>query len=142
MAHVLFRNGHHQTQVGLAEAPAGVQAVLAGLEQLFPPLVGQGAVFHRLHGFLFLGGVLGGILGPLLVFAVLGVQILFRLLVVGGSLILLEGEPGGVALDVIGAVVLAAVGLEDPGGLGAGMDPAAQLHLLLRRQQRNLADLL
>ena len=142
MAHVLFGNGHHQAQVGLAQSAAGVQAVLPGLEQLLAALVAQGAVLDGLQGLLFLGGVLCGIVGALLVAGVLGIHLLLRLLVVGRVLVLLKGEAGGVALDVIGAVVLAPVGLQDAGRLRAGMDAAAQLHFLLRAQQGDLADLL
>ena len=142
VAHVLFGDGHHQAEVGLAQGAAGVQAVLPGLEQLFPPLVAQGTVLDGLQGLLFFGGILGGVLGTLLVAAVLGIELLLRLFVVGGVLVLLKGETGGVPLDVIGAVVFAPVGLQDAGRLRAGMDAAAQLHLLLGAQQRDLADLL
>ena len=122
VAHVLFGDGHHQAQVGLAQGAAGVQAVLPGLEQLFPALVAQGAVLNGLQGLLFFGGILGGVLGALFVPAVLGVQLFFRLFVVG-------------------AVVFAPVRLQDAGRLGAGMDAAAQLHFLFGAQQGDLADL-
>ena len=141
MAHVLFGDGHHQAQVGLAQGAAGVQAVLPGLEQLFPALVAQGAVLNGLQGLLFFGGILGGVLGALFVPAVLGVQLFFRLFVVGGVLVLFKREAGGVPLDVVGAVVFAPVRLQDAGRLGAGMDAAAQLHFLFGAQQGDLADL-
>ena len=137
----LLGDGHHQPQVCLAQAAAGVQAVHPGLEQSLPPLVRQGAALHRLKGLLLFGGVLGGVLGALLVLAVLGVLGVL-LLVVGGGLVLFKGEAGGVAPDVIGAVVFAPVGLQDAGRLGPRVDALAQLHLLLGRQQGYLADLL
>ena len=142
VAHMFFGDGHDQAQVGLTEAAAGVQTVLPGLQQLLPLFVAQRAVLHSLHGFLFLGGVLSGILGAFLVPAVLRVLCILRLLIVGGIFVLLKGEAGGILFDVIGAVVLAAVGLQDAGRLGARVDATAQLHLLLRRQQGDLADLL
>ena len=39
MADMLLGDGHHQTQVRLAQAAAGVQAVAAGLEQLLTCLL-------------------------------------------------------------------------------------------------------
>ena len=46
MADMLLGDGDHQTQVGLAQAAAGVQAVAADLEQLLAALLRQGAVLH------------------------------------------------------------------------------------------------
>ena len=136
MAHMLFGNGHHQTQVRFAQAAAGVQAIAAGLEQLSALFVAQGAVLHSLHSFLF-GSLFLGILAGLLV--ALLVQIFG---IAAAVLILFKREAGAVLFDVLRPAVLLAVGLQDVRRLGTGMDAAAQLHLLLRAQQRDLADLL
>ena len=136
MAHMLLGDGDHQTQVCLAQAAAGVQAVAAGLEQLLPLFLGQRTVFHGLHS-LFLGGLLLGVLAGLLVAVV--VQILG---VAAAVLVLFKREAGAVLLDVLGRAVLLAVGLQDVGSLGTGVDTAAQLHFLFCAQQRDLADLL
>ena len=136
VAHVLLGDGHHQTQVCLAQAAAGIQAVAAGLEQLCTLFVGQGAVFHSLHGFFlcsFLISVLAGFLVALVV-QVLGIA--------AAVLVLFKREAGAVLLDVLGAAVLLAVGLQDVRSLGTRMDAAAQLHFLLCAQQRDLTDLL
>ena len=136
MADMLFGNGDHQTEVGLAQAAAGVQTVAAGLEQLLTLFLGQGAVLHSLHGLFFSGlflSVLAGFLVALFV-QVLGVA--------AAVLVLLKGEAGTVLLDVFRRAVLLAVSLQDVGSLGTGMDAAAQFHFLFRAQQRDLADLL
>ena len=117
MAHMLFGNGHHQTQVCFAQAAAGVQAIAAGLEQLSALFVAQGAVLHSLHSFLF-GSLFLGILAGLLV--ALLVQIFG---IAAAVLILFKREAGAVLFDVLRPAVLLAVGL-------------------LRAQQRDLADLL
>ena len=136
VAHVLLGNGHHQAQVRLAQAAAGIQAVAAGLEQLLALFVAQGAVLHGLHGF-FLSGLFLGVFCRL--FAAFLVKVLG---VAAAVLVFLKREACAVLLDVLSPAVLLAVCLQDMGSLGTGMDAAAQLHLLLRAQQRDLADLL
>ena len=136
VTHMLFGNGHHQTQVCLTEAPAGVKTVPAGLQQLLPPLLGEGTVLHSLHCLFFrclFLVVLAGLLAAVLV------QIL---VVAAAVLVLLKGETGAVLLDVLRGTVLLAVCLQDVCSLCAGMDAAAQLHLLLCAQQGDLTDLL
>ena len=135
VAHVLLGDGDHQTEVRFAQAAAGVQAV-AGLQQLLTALLGQGAVLHSLHG-LFLSSLFLGVHAGLL--AALFVDVLG---VAAAVLVLLEREAGAVLLDVLGRTVLLAVGLQDMGSLGAGVDALAQVNFLLRAQQRDLADLL
>jgi hypothetical protein len=135
MTDVLLGDGHHQTQICFAQAAAGVQAVAAGLEQLLTALLAQRAVLHGFHG-LFLVCLFLGILGGL--FAVL-VQIL---VVAAAVLVLFKRETGAVLLDVLRCVVLLAVCLQNVRSLGTGMDAAAQFHLLLGAQQRDLTDLL
>ena len=136
VAHMLLGDGDHQTEVRFAQAAAGVQAVAADLQQLLTALLGQGTVLHSLHG-LFLSSLFLGVLAGLLV--ALFVNILG---VAAAVLILLEREAGAVLLDVLGRTVLLAVGLQDVGSLGTGVDAAAQLHFLFCAQQRDLADLL
>ena len=136
VADMLLGDGDHQTQVGLAQAAAGVQAVAADLEQLLAALLRQGAVFNSLHGLLF-----GSLF--LVVLAGLGVAVLVQILGIAPAvLILLEREAGAVLFDVLRRAVLLAVGLKDVGSLGTGVDALAQVHFLLRAQQRDLADLL
>ena len=103
---MLLGDGHHQTQVCLAQAAAGVQAVAADLEQLLTALSLRGPLSHGLHG-LFLVCLFLGILGRL--FAVL-VQILG---VAAAVLVLLKGEAGAVLLDVLRCAVLLAVCLQN-----------------------------
>ena len=136
VADMLLGDGDHQTQVGLAQAAAGVQAVAADLEQLLAALLRQGAVLNSLHGLLF-----GSLF--LVVLAGLGVAVLVQILGIAPAvLILLEREAGAVLFDVLRRAVLLAVGLKDVGSLGTGVDALAQVHFLLRAQQRDLTDLL
>ena len=136
MAHMLLGDGDHQTEVRFAQAAAGIQAVAADLQQLLTALLGQGTVLHSLHG-LFLSGLFLGVLAGLL--TALFVDVLG---VAAAVLILLEREAGAVLLDVLGRTVLLAVGLQDVGSLGTGVDALAQINFLFRAQQRDLADLL
>ena len=100
VAHVLLGDGNDQTQVGFAQAAAGIQAVAAGLQQLLTALLGQRAVLDLFLSLLFrclFLGILGGLLAALVV------QIL---VVAAAVLILFEREAGAVLLDVLRAPYL------------------------------------